>query len=102
MGWDWVDNGYQGDDVKFGSRSCGNFSIPLTEEEVKKLGVETVIYTEEFTKGDNVKIIDGGFSGCTGVVEEVFSDIKRLKVLVSMFGRETPVEVAFEQVTPVK
>ncbi len=76
--------------------------IPLTEEEVKKLGVETVIYTEEFSKGDSVKIIDGGFSGCTGVVEEVFSDIKRLKVLVSMFGRETPVEVAFEQVTPVK
>ena len=76
--------------------------IPLTDEEVKKLGVETVIYTEEFSKGDNVKIVDGGFSGCTGVVEEVFSDIKRLKVLVSMFGRETPVEVAFEQVTPVK
>ena len=76
--------------------------IPLTDEEVKKLGVETVIYTEEFSKGDNVKIVDGGFLGCTGVVEEVFSDIKRLKVLVSMFGRETPVEVAFEQVTPVK
>lgn len=76
--------------------------IPLSEAEVAKLGVETVIYTEEFVKGDSVKIIEGGFSGCTGVVEEVFSDTKRLKVLVSMFGRETPVEVAFEQVTPVK
>lgn len=34
MGWDWVENGYVGDDVKFGSRSCGNFSIPLTDDEI--------------------------------------------------------------------
>lgn len=76
--------------------------IPLTEAEVAKLGVETVIYTEEFTKGQSVRITDGGFSGCTGVVEEVFGDTRRLKVLVSMFGRETPVEVAYDQVSPVK
>ena len=76
--------------------------IPLTEQEVERLGIEQVIYTEEFATGDSVKIIEGGFNGCTGVVEQVFSDTKRLKVLVSMFGRETPVEVAFDQVTPVK
>ena len=76
--------------------------IPLSEAEVAKLGVETVIYTQEFSKGESVKIMDGGFSGCTGVVEEVYPDVQRLKVLVSMFGRETPVEVAYDQVAPVK
>ena len=76
--------------------------IPLSEAEVAKLGVETVIYTQEFSKGDSVKITDGGFSGCTGVVEEVFGDVQRLKVLVSMFGRETPVELGYEQVTLAK
>ncbi len=76
--------------------------IPLSEEEVKKLGVETVVFTDEFTKGDSVKIVDGGFADCVGVVEEVYRDTKRLKVLVSMFGRETPVELAYEQVTPAK
>lgn len=75
--------------------------IPLSEEEVKKLGVEQIVYADEYVNGDSVKIIDGGFNGCTGVVEEVFNDTKRLKVMVSMFGRETPVEVAFDQVTPV-
>ena len=75
--------------------------IPLSEEEVKKLGVEQIVYSDEFTKGDSVKIIDGGFTGCVGVVEDVYKDTNRLKVMVSMFGRETPVEVAFDQVTPV-
>lgn len=75
--------------------------IPLTEEEVKKLGVEQIVYADEFTKGDSVKIIEGGFANCIGVIDEVYNDTKRLKVMVSMFGRETPVEVAFDQVTPV-
>ena len=76
--------------------------IPLSEEEVKKLGVEQIVYADEFAKGDSVKIIEGGFTGCMGVVDEVFDDVKRLKVIVSMFGRETPVELALDQVTPVK
>lgn len=76
--------------------------IPLSDEEVKKLGVEKVVYAEDFAKGDSVKIIEGGFTGCMGVVDEVYTSTKRLKVIVSMFGRETPVEVAFDQVTPVK
>lgn len=75
--------------------------IPLSDEEVAKLGVEQIVYTDEFAKGDSVKIVDGGFAGCVGVVDEVYKDVSRLKVTVSMFGRETPVEVAFEQVTPV-
>ncbi len=76
--------------------------IPLSDEEVKKLGVEQIVYADEFAKGDSVKIIEGGFNGCVGVVDKVFDDKKRLSVIVSMFGRETPVEVAFNQVTPVK
>lgn len=76
--------------------------IPLSDEEVAKLGVEQIVYADEFTVGDSVKIIEGGFTGFTGVIDEVIADAKRLKVTVSMFGRETPVEVAYDQVTPVK
>ena len=75
--------------------------IPLSDEEVEKLGIEQVVYSDEFTVGESVKIIDGAFNGCIGVVEEVYNETRRLKVMVSMFGRETPAEVAFEQVTPV-
>lgn len=74
--------------------------IPLTDEEVKKLGVEQIVYTDEFKVGDSVKIIEGSFDGFIGTVEEVQNDAQRLKVLVSMFGRETTVEAAFDQVTP--
>lgn len=76
--------------------------IPLSDEEVKKLGVEQIVYADQYSVGDSVKIIEGGFNGCIGIVDEVLDDQKRLKVTVSMFGRETPVEVAFDQVTPVK
>ena len=76
--------------------------IPLSEEEVAKLGVEHVVVAESYDKGDSVKIIDGGFTGWVGVVDEVFADQRRLKVTVSMFGRETPVELDFDQVTPVQ
>ena len=75
--------------------------IPLTEEEVEKLGVEQVVYFDQFKKGDNVKIIKGDYANRTGVVEEVFKDIKRLKVTVSMFGKDTLMDLAFDYVTPV-
>ena len=53
---------------------------------------------EEYHKGDNVRIIDGPFLGFNGMVDDVDQDTSRLKVLVSIFGRGTPVELGFLQV----
>jgi len=52
----------------------------------------------EFSQGEGVKVVDGPFADFTGIISEVSLDQSKLKVLVSIFGRETPVELAFEQV----
>ena len=51
-----------------------------------------------FSKGDSVRIIDGPFMGFNGLLDEVDSDHSRVKALVSIFGRSTPVELAFSQI----
>ena len=76
--------------------------IPLTQAEVDKLGVEKRVVYGDFNLGDNVKIVDGALSGFIGVIEEISEDKTKLKVIVSMFGRETPVELTAEQVMPVE
>lgn len=77
----------------------GSKPIPLTDEEVKKMGIEKRIVAEIDVKvNDNVKVTNGPFENFIGVVEEVNMDKHCLKVLISMFGRETPVELEFSQV----
>jgi transcriptional antiterminator NusG len=61
-------------------------------------GVATTKEQISFNKGDNVRIIDGPFLGFNGMVDEVDPDHSRVKALVSIFGRSTPVELAFSQV----
>ena len=77
---------------------------PLTNEEVAELlkqvdaGSAGPREQVKFIKTDNVRIVDGPFLGFNGIVDEVDQDHNRLKVMVSIFGRSTPVELGFLQV----
>jgi transcriptional antiterminator NusG len=82
----------------------GKNPTPLTQDEVDQI-LEQVVSAKEkpkpkyiFDKGEPVKIIDGPFNNFTGVVEEVNLDRNTLKVMVTIFGRHTPVELDFSQV----
>lgn len=76
--------------------------VPLTDEEVASLGVEKREVTVDYAVGDSVKIIDGALEDFIGTVEEIDLDNNKIRVIVSMFGRETPVELEPEQVEPVE
>ncbi|WP_343264732.1 KOW motif-containing protein, partial [Ligaoa zhengdingensis] len=60
-------------------------------------GVEVKQIEVNYAVGDRVEIVDGPLEGFTGVVEELDLDKNRVKVVVSMFGRETPVELELDQ-----
>ena len=85
----------------------GTRPIPLTSDEAESLlkqvdqGAAAPREQVRFIKGDNVRIIDGPFLGFNGLVDEVNTDHNRVKVLVSIFGRSTPVELGFMQVERV-
>jgi transcriptional antiterminator NusG len=80
----------------------GNKPIPLQDHEVNAIlkvqEAEAPRVKPTFTRGQNVRIIDGPFAEFIGVVEEVSAERNKVKVLVSFFGRETPVELDFLQV----
>ena len=76
----------------------GSEPIPLTDEEVRRLGIEKTVIVLNINVGDMVKIISGPFKGFTGLVEEVNADRQTLRTKVDMFGRATPVELEFDQV----
>ncbi len=76
----------------------GSEPIPLTDEEVRRMGIEKTVIVLNIAVGDMVKIISGPFKGFTGVVEELNEDKQTLKTKVDMFGRSTPVELEFDQV----
>ena len=79
-----------------------NKAIPLTEEEVAALGVERREIVVLYNVGDTVRITDGPLSSFTGVVEEIDAAKNKVSVLVSMFGRETPVDLELDQVEVVE
>lgn len=75
--------------------------VPLSQEEVDKLGVETREITVDYNVGDSVKITEGPIAGFVGVVEEIDKDKQKVKVKVSMFGRETTAEIELGQATAI-
>jgi transcriptional antiterminator NusG len=80
----------------------GTQPVPLTEEEynalMKQMSTDTVKHKMDLSKGDIVSIVDGPFKDLEGKVGELDEKSGKVKVLVSMFGRETPVELDFLQV----
>jgi len=82
----------------------GTKPVPLRDNEVERIVKQIVIAAEkpkpklEYCVGESVRIVDGPFSNFTGQVEEVNQDRLTLKVMVTIFGRATPVELEFLQV----
>ena len=75
-----------------------NKPIPLTEEEVLQWGMETHEVLVQYREGDTVRIVDGPFQTFTGSVEAIEPDQNRVSVKVSMFGRETSIDLELNQV----
>jgi transcription termination/antitermination protein NusG len=83
-----------------------NQPSPLSEEDVIRIVGRSSVDAEptldhDYEVGDSVKVIDGPFNDFTGILQEINEEKKRLKVMVSIFGRSTPVELSFTQVEPI-
>ena len=75
--------------------------VPLSDDEVEKLGMATHAAAPDFEVGENVQIVSGPLEGFIGLVESLDAKAKKVHVKVSMFGRETPAELDFSQVKPL-
>jgi transcriptional antiterminator NusG len=75
-----------------------NKAIPLTDDEIAALGVEKREVVVGYEVGNSVKIIDGALESFIGVVDEIDLERSKVRVVVSMFGRETPVELELDQI----
>ena len=84
---------------------ASNEPVPLTQPEVDRLlhreVAQKVATKAQFSIGENVKVISGPLSDFSGEISEVQQEAQKLKVLVSIFGRETPAEVGFDQVKKI-
>lgn len=80
----------------------GSKPVPLTDMEVKTLGVEKIPVKLDARVGDSVKVISGPFENFVGTILEINNEKQKVKVMVSMFGRETPVELEFLQIETLK
>lgn len=88
-----------------GSSGHGTKPTPLLPEEVdavlKRMGVAEPEIQVDFELKENVRVIDGPFSGFEGTIENIDADKQKIKVHVNMFGRETPVELDFSQIEKI-
>ena len=89
-------------------RGCTGFvgpsskPVPLTEAEVYRMGVETRVVEVSYKVGDQVRIIDGPLEDFVGIVDELDVDKNYVRVTISMFGRETPVELELNQAEAIE
>ena len=75
--------------------------IPLTDEEIRNMGFDDVQVNIDYEVNDSVRITNGPLVDFIGIVQEINTEKHKVKVLVSMFGRETPVDLEFSQVQKV-
>jgi transcriptional antiterminator NusG len=76
----------------------GSKPVPLTDEEIRTMGVEEAPPIVDYLVGDTVRVTAGPLENFIGVVEEINLEKRKVRVSVSMFGRETPVELEFSQI----
>jgi transcriptional antiterminator NusG len=80
----------------------GSKPVALTDEEVAAMGIESMSVTNiDIAEGDSVLVVSGPFADSVGVVKEINIGRKTVTVMLSMFGRETPMELGFNQVRPM-
>ena len=75
--------------------------MPLSEDEVKAMGVEEFAPEVDYEVYDNVRVISGPLENFIGIVEEINLEKRKVRVSVSMFGRETPVELELVQIQKI-
>ena len=76
--------------------------VPLTEDELFNLGIRKKQPMIDLKVGDDISVTEGPFEGLSGLVEEINMERRKIKVNISMFGRETPVELDFLQVKKIE
>jgi len=76
----------------------GSKPVPLTDDEVRAMGVEEFEPIVDYEVGDNVRVVSGPLENFIGIVEEINMEKRKVRVAVSMFGRETPVELELVQI----
>ena len=79
----------------------GTDPIPLTDEEIRAMGFEEATINVDYEVNDSVQILNGAFKNSIGTVQEINKEKHKVKVLISMFGRETPVELEFSQIQKI-
>ena len=79
----------------------GTDPIPLTDDEIRNMGFDDVPVNIDYDVNDSIKVVNGPLENFVGVVQEINKEKNKVKVLVSMFGRETPVELEFSQVKKI-
>lgn len=79
----------------------GSKPIPLSDDEIRKMGVEDIPVEIDLEVGDNVRVVSGPLENFIGVVDEIYPDKQKVRVSVSMFGRDTPIELNYDQIQKI-
>lgn len=79
----------------------GSKPVPLTDDEIDSMGIVEPLVSIEVEVGENVRIVSGPLENFVAQIQEINVDKRKLKALVNMFGRETPVELEFNQIEKI-
>ena len=80
----------------------GSKPVPLTEAEMKPLGIKKDIVSVDFAEGDMIVVVAGAWKDTVGVISEINDQKKTVTISVEMFGRETPVELSYGEIQKLR